>query len=171
MLTIEISGAELKAMLAFASEDEPVMAGLCVCPDGRLMTTDGQALVVRGAGPRHDTSGRRLIPTAALKEAVRAKHVVISVDGEEARIDADGATRTASLAPDIPPPFEQIFPTDLEALATIGLNPQHIGRVAVIDKVLGNKGGSTWAFEFYGALEPVVASKGAWSVVIMPNRL
>lgn len=171
-MLIEITGAELKAMLAFASEDEPIMAGLCVCPDGRLMATDGQALVVRGAGAKYDTSGRRLIPSAALKEAVRAKKVLITVQGEVVTVNADGAVRTCELAPDLPPPFEQIFPDAQQALASIGLNPQHIARVAVVDKVAtANKGGACWAFEFFGPLEPVVATRGAWSVVIMPMRL
>ncbi len=170
-MLIEITGAELKAMLAFASADEPILAGLCVCPDGRLMTTDGRALVVRGVAPRAASQGRRLIPTEALKEAVRAKKVVIAVEGETVSVDADGAVRTCALAPDIPPPFEQIFPDAPEALAHIGLNPQHIARVAGIDKVVGGKEGACWDFSFYGPLEPVVASKGAWSVVIMPMRL
>lgn len=170
MITIDITGAELKAMLSFVGE-EPITAGLCVCPDGRLMATDGEALVVRGANARADTTGRRLIPTAALKEGARAKAVRITVVGETVQIDADGAVRTCVLSDEMPPPFERIFPAEPVELARIGLNPQHIARVATVDKAIGARGGSCWAFSFFGALRPVVAETGTWSVMIMPREV
>lgn len=167
-ITINITGAELKAMLAFVGADEPITAGLCVCPDGRLMATDGFALVVRGEGPR-DTDGRRLVPVAPLKDAARAKSIAITIVDEAVTIDADGAVRTCVLAPDVPPPFGLLFPTQPEAVQQLGLNPQHIACVAGIDKALGTKESRAWTFSFYGASKPVVAEHGAWSVLIMPR--
>lgn len=170
-ITIDIPGAELKAMLAFVGADEPITAGLCVCPDGRLMTTDGQALVVRGADPRTDTAGRRLIPIAALKDAARAKAVRITVADETVSVDADGAVRNVELAEDVPPPFHLVFPTTPEAVTTIGLNPQHMACVATVDKTLGSKATRAWAFTFYGAAKAVLATHAAWSVLIMPRAV
>lgn len=170
-IAINITGAELKAMLAFVGVDEPATAGLCVCMDGRLMATDSFAMVVRrpaGGFATADTVGRRLIPVAALKDAARAKAVRIEVVDEVVTIDADGAVRTCVLAPDVPPPFHLIFPTQPEAVQSIGLNPQHIACVAGVDKALG-KESRAWTFSFYGSARPVVAEHGAWSVLIMPR--
>lgn len=178
-VTVTLSGAELAAVLEFASPN--AYDGIFVYLSGALLATDGHTLVVRGTRAQLDAPAvfvsrdhlpRRKSELAKLRKVPQVKihassdgTVVLWLgDASEQRIAALGAAPRAFRA-SIPPVATW---TEHPGHASIGVDVRYLSRLAVIEASDPRDVVQPWRLQVTHALDGLLASRPGWIVVVMP---
>ncbi|HEY5639757.1 MAG TPA: hypothetical protein VIY27_12510 [Myxococcota bacterium] len=180
--SIEITKAEVKALLEHASKD-PTRKHLCgalfkLNGNATAVTTDGHRLARCEVSAAGQSAWECLVPREALERAVKNAGAKDTISVRPGKLTIGDVAVPFNEDPDVKfPPYEQVIPRERpeKCHGGVALNPAYLASLHVIGKSIGERTTNARVFPGDGDLDPVVFEVGAhgdypWTVVVMPMR-
>jgi DNA polymerase III sliding clamp (beta) subunit (PCNA family) len=180
--SIEVTKAEIKAILEHASKDEtrPHLSAALFKLNGKAtaVATDGHRLARCEVSAAGQSVWECLVPRDALERAAKNASAKDTVSVRPGRLTIGDVAVPFAENPEVKfPPYEQVIPRDRpeKGHGGVALNTAYLASLNVIGKAIDGRTPSARVFAGDGDLDPVVFEVGAggdypWTVVVMPMR-